>query len=144
MAGFWNAIGLPNVEVIQNLVQLCQQQSQKIEMLEAEIQILQTTMQTLQNNMQISFARTADHQNEQTQAVSQTIQAGFEQQKTELEKWQKEQGKRDADAQRKNTALHQKTQKALADSAKNQDELLRILIVDSLEYELDETINSER
>lgn len=144
MAGFWNAIGLPNVEDIQNLVQLCQQQSQKIEMLEAEIQILQTTMQTLQNNIQISFARTADHQNEQTQAVSQTIQAGFEQQKTELEKWQKEQGKRDADAQRKNTALHQKTQKALADSAKNQDELLRILIVDSLEYELDETINSER
>ena len=94
--------------------------------------------------MQTSFARTADHQSEQTQAVSQTIRVGFEQQKTELEKWQKEQGRRDADAQRKNTTLHQKTQKALADSAKNQDELLRILIVDALEDELDETINSER
>ena len=37
MAGFWNAIGLPNAADIQNLTELCRQQAQRIETLENEV-----------------------------------------------------------------------------------------------------------
>lgn len=129
MAGFWNAIGLPNAADIQNLTELCRQQAQRIEVLENEVRQLQETVQT---QAEQDNAR----QDEREQAIRQTVQDGFAQQKEAFDEWQENQTKKNAVVLRKNTMLHQQTQEKLTESAKNQDELLRILIVNSLGDEL--------
>lgn len=129
MAGFWNAIGLPNAADIQNLTELCRQQAQRIETLENEVRQLRETMQT-------ETEKESTRQDEREQAIRQTVQDSFAQQKEAFDEWQENQTKKNAVVLRKNTMLHQQTQEKLTESAKNQDELLRILIVNSLGDEL--------
>lgn len=133
MAGFWNAIGLPNAADIQNLTELCRQQAQRIETLENEVRQLREIEQT---QAEQDNAR----EDEREQAIRQAVQDGFAQQKEALEEWREEQTKKNAVVLRKNTMLHQQTQEKLTESAKNQDELLRILIVNSLGYEIEKDI----
>ena len=133
MAGFWNAIGLPNAADIQNLTELCRQQAQRIETLENEVRQLQKAVQT---QAEQDNAR----EDEREQAIRQAVQDGFAQQKEALEEWREEQTKKNAVVLRKNTMLHQQTQEKLTESAKNQDELLRILIVNSLGDEIEKDI----
>lgn len=133
MAGFWNAIGLPNAADIQNLTELCRQQAQRIETLENEVRQLREIEQT---QAEQDNAR----EDEREQAIRQAVQDGFAQQKEALEEWREEQTKKNAVVLRKNTMLHQQTQEKLTESAKNQDELLRILIVNSLGDELEKDI----
>lgn len=133
MAGFWNAIGLPNAADIQNLTELCRQQAQRIEMLENEVRQLREIEQT---QAEQDNAR----EDEREQAIRQAVQDGFAQQKEAFEEWHEEQTKKNAVVLRKNTMLHQQTQEKLTESAKNQDELLRILIVNSLGDELEKDI----
>lgn len=130
MAGFWNAIGLPNAADIQNLTELCRQQAQRIETLENEVRQLREIVQT---QAEQDNAR----EDEREQAVRQMVQEGFAQQQETFAEWREEQTKKNAVILRKNTMLHQQTQETLAESAKNQDELLRILIVNSLGDELE-------
>lgn len=125
MAGFWNAIGLPNAADIQNLTELYRQQAQRIETLENEARQLREIVQT---QAEQDNAR----EDEREQAIRQAVQDGFAQQKEAFEEWREEQTKKNAVVLRKNTMLHQQTQEKLTESAKNQDELLRILIVNSL------------
>ena len=125
MAGFWNAIGLSNAADIQNLTELCRQQAQRIETLENEVRQLREIVQT---QAEQDNAR----EDEREQAVRQMVQEGFAQQQETFAEWREEQTKKNAVILRKNTMLHQQTQETLAESAKNQDELLRILIVNSL------------
>ena len=131
MAGFWNAIGLPNAANIQNLTELCRQQ--RIETLENEVLQMQKAVQT---QAEQDNAR----EDEREQAIRQAVQDGFAQQKEAFEEWREEQTKKNAVVLRKNTMLHQQTQEKLTESAKNQDELLRILIVNSLGDELEKDI----
>ena len=133
MASFWNAIGLPNAADIQNLTELCRQQAQRIETLENEVRQLREIEQT---QAEQDNAR----EDEREQAIRQAVQDGFAQQKEALEEWREEQTKKNAVVLRKNTMLHQQTQEKLAESAKNQDELLRILIVNSLGDEIEKDI----
>ena len=133
MAGFWNAIGLPNAADIQNLTELCRQQAQRIETLENEVRQLREIVQTQEEQ---DNAR----EDEREQAIRQAVQDGFAQQKEAFEEWREEQIKKNAVVRRKNTMLHQQTQEKLTESAKNQDELLRILIVNSLGDELEKDI----
>ena len=133
MAGFWNAIGLPNAADIQNLTELCRQQAQRIETLENEVRQLREIEQT---QAEQDNAR----EDEREQAIRQAVQDGFAQQKEALEEWREEQTKKNAVVLRKNTMLHQQTQEKLTESAKNQDELLRILILNSLGDEIEKDI----
>lgn len=133
MAGFWNAIGLPNAADIQNLTELCRQQAQRIETLENEVRQLREIEQT---QAEQDNAR----EDEREQAIRQAVQDSFAQQKEALEEWREEQTKKNAVVLRKNTMLHQQTQEKLTESAKNQDELLRILIVNSLGDEIEKDI----
>ena len=137
MAGFWNAIGLPNAADIQNLTELCRQQAQRIETLENEVRRLQKAVQTQSEQ---DNAR----EDEREQAVRQTVQDGFAQQQETFAEWREEQTKKNAVILRKNTMLHQQTQEKLAESAKNQDELLRILIVNSLGDELEKDMEEPK
>ncbi len=137
MAGFWNAIGLPNAADIQNLTELCRQQAQRIETLENEVRQLQKAVQTQSEQ---DNAR----EDEREQAVRQTVQDGFAQQQETFAEWREEQTKKNAVILRKNTMLHQQTQEKLAESAKNQDELLRILIVNSLGDELEKDMEEPK
>ena len=137
MAGFWNAIGLPNAADIQNLTELCRQQAQRIETLENEVRQLQKAVQTQSEQ---DNAR----EDEREQAVRQTVQDGFAQQQETFAEWREEQTKKNAVILRKNTMLHQQTQEMLAESAKNQDELLRILIVNSLGDELEKDMEEPK
>ena len=79
-------------------------------------------------------------EDEREQAIRQAVQDGFAQQKEALEEWREEQTKKNAGVLRENTMLHQQTQEKLTESAKNQDELLRILIVNSLGDEIEKDI----
>lgn len=133
MAGFWNAIGLPNIADIQNLTELCRKQAQRIETLENEVRQLQETVQTQEEKQNV-------RQDEREQAIRQTVQDGFAQQNVAFAEWQENQTKKNAVILRKNIMLHQQTQEKLMESAKNQDELLRILIVNSLGEELEKDI----
>lgn len=137
MAGFWNAIGLPNAADIQNLTELCRQQAQRIETLENEVRQLQKAVQTQSEQ---DNAR----EDEREQAVRQTVQDGFAQQQETFAEWREEQTKKNAVILRKNTMLHQQTQEKLAELAKNQDELLRILIVNSLGDELEKDMEEPK
>ena len=137
MDGFWNAIGLPNAADIQNLTELCRQQAQRIETLENEVRQLQKAVQTQSEQ---DNAR----EDEREQAVRQTVQDGFAQQQETFAEWREEQTKKNAVILRKNTMLHQQTQEKLAESAKNQDELLRILIVNSLGDELEKDMEEPK
>lgn len=137
MASFWNAIGLPNAADIQNLTELCRQQAQRIETLENEVRQLQKAVQTQSEQ---DNAR----EDEREQAVRQTVQDGFAQQQETFAEWREEQTKKNAVILRKNTMLHQQTQEKLAESAKNQDELLRILIVNSLGDELEKDMEEPK
>lgn len=137
MAGFWNALGLPNAADIQNLTELCRQQAQRIETLENEVRQLQKAVQTQSEQ---DNAR----EDEREQAVRQTVQDGFAQQQETFAEWREEQTKKNAVILRKNTMLHQQTQEKLAESAKNQDELLRILIVNSLGDELEKDMEEPK
>ncbi|MFQ9126985.1 MAG: hypothetical protein ACLR4Z_09650 [Butyricicoccaceae bacterium] len=100
MAGFWNAIGLPNAADIQNLTELCRQQAQRIETLENEVRQLQKAVQT---QAEQDNAR----EDEREQAIRQAVQDGFAQQKEAFEEWREEQTKKNAVVLRKNTMLHQ-------------------------------------
>ena len=133
MASFWNAIGLPNAADIQNLTELCRQQAQRIETLENEVRQLREIVQT-------QAEQDNDREDERAQTIRQAVQDGFAQQKEAFEEWREEPTKKNAVVLRKNTMLHQQTQEKLAESAKNQDELLRILIVNSLGDELEKDI----
>ena len=137
MAGFWNAIGLPNMADIQNLTELCRQQAQRIETLENEVRQLREIVQT---QAEQDNAR----EDEREQAIRQAVQDGFAQQKEAFEEWCEEQTKKNAVVLRKNTMLHQQTQEKLTESAKNQDELLRILIVNSLGDELEKDMEEPK
>ena len=137
MAGFWNAIGLPNMADIQNLTELCRQQAQRIETLENEVRQLREIVQT---QAEQDNAR----EDEREQAIRQALQDGFAQQKEAFEEWREEQTKKNAVVLRKNTMLHQQTQEKLTESAKNQDELLRILIVNSLGDELEKDMEEPK
>ena len=137
MAGFWNAIGLPNAADIQNLTELCRQQAQRIETLENEVRQLREIVQT---QAEQDNAR----EDEREQAVRQMVQEGFAQQQETFAEWREEQAKKNAVVLRKNTMLHQQTQEKLAESAKNQDELLRILIVNSLGDELEKDMEEPK
>lgn len=137
MAGFWNAIGLPNKADIQNLTELCRQQMQRIETLENEVRQLREIVQT---QAEQDNAR----EDERAQAVKQTVQEGFAQQQEAFAEWREEQTKKNAVVLRKNTMLHQQTQEKLTESAKNQDELLRILIVNSLGDELEKDMEEPK
>lgn len=137
MAGFWNAIGLPNAADIQNLTELCRQQAQRIETLENEVRQLREIVQT---QAEQDNAR----EDEREQAIRQTVQDGFAQQQETFAEWCEEQTKKNAVILRKNTMLHQQTQEKLAESAKNQDELLRILIVNSLGDELEKDMEEPK
>mgnify|MGYP000000520153 FL=1 len=137
MAGFWNAIGLPNAADIQNLTELCRQQAQRIETLENEVRQLREIVQT---QAEQDNAR----EDEREQAIRQTVQDGFAQQQETFAEWREEQTKKNAVILRKNTMLHQQTQEKLAESAKNQDELLRILIVNSLGDELEKDMEEPK
>lgn len=137
MAGFWNAIGLPNAADIQNLTELCRQQAQRIETLENEVRQLREIVQT---QAEQDNAR----EDEREQAIRQTVQDGFAQQKEAFDEWQENQTKKNAVVLRKNTMLHQQTQEKLTESAKNQDELLRILIVNSLGDELEKNMEEPK
>lgn len=137
MAGFWNAIGLPNAADIQNLTELCRQQAQRIETLENEVRQLREIVQT---QAEQDNAR----EDEREQAVRQMVQEGFAQQQETFAEWREEQTKKNAVILRKNTMLHQQTQETLAESAKNQDELLRILIVNSLGDELEKDMEEPK
>lgn len=137
MAGFWNAIGLPNAADIQNLTELCRQQAQRIETLENEVRQLREIVQT---QAEQDNAR----EDEREQAIRQAVQDGFAQQKEAFEEWREEQTKKNAVVLRKNTMLHQQTQEKLTESAKNQDELLRILIVNSLGDELEKKMEEPK
>ena len=123
----------PNAADIQNLTELCRQQAQRIETLENEVRQLQKAVQT---QAEQDNAR----EDEREQAIRQAVQDGFAQQKEAFEEWREEQTKKNAVVLRKNTMLHQQTQEKLTESAKNQDELLRILIVNSLGDELEKDI----
>ena len=136
-AGFWNAIGLPNAADIQNLTELCRQQAQRIETLENEVRQLREIVQT---QAEQDNAR----EDEREQAIRQTVQDGFAQQQETFAEWREEQTKKNAVILRKNTMLHQQTQEKLAESAKNQDELLRILIVNSLGDELEKDMEEPK
>ena len=59
MAGFWNAIGLPNAADIQNLTELCRQQAQRIETLENEVRQLREIVQTQAEQNRITLERTS-------------------------------------------------------------------------------------
>ena len=133
MASFWNAIGLPNAADIQNLTELCRQQAQRIETLENEVRQLREIVQT-------QAEQDNDREDERAQTIRQAVQDGFAQQQETFAEWREEQTKKNAVVLRKNTMLHQQTQEKLAESAKNQDELLRILIVNSLGDELEKDI----
>ena len=108
MAGFWNAIGLPNAADIQNLTELCRQQAQRIETLENEVRQLREIEQT---QAEQDNAR----EDEREQAIRQAVQDGFAQQKEAFEEWREEQAKKNAVVLRKNTMLHQQTQEKLTD-----------------------------
>lgn len=86
--------------------------------------------------MQTQAEQDNAREDEREQAIRQAVQDGFAQQKEAFEEWREEQTKKNAVVLRKNTMLHQQTQEKLTESAKNQDELLRILIVNSLGDEL--------
>lgn len=137
MAGFWNAIGLPNAADIQNLTELCRQQMQRIETLENEVRQLREIVQT---QAEQDNAR----EDEREQAIRQAVQDGFAQQQETFAEWHEEQTKKNAVILRKNTILHQQTQEKLTESAKNQDELLRILIVNSLGDELEKDMEEPK
>ena len=91
MAGFWNAIGLPNAADIQNLTELCRQQAQRIETLENEVRQLREIVQT---QAEQDNAR----EDEREQAIRQAVQDGFAQQKEAFEEWREEQIKKNAKA----------------------------------------------
>ena len=119
--------------IFKNLTELCRQQAQRIETLENEVRQLREIVQTQEEQ---DNAR----EDEREQAIRQAVQDGFAQQKEAFEEWREEQIKKNAVVLRKNTMLHQQTQEKLTESAKNQDELLRILIVNSLGDELEKDI----
>ena len=97
-------------------------------------------MRQMQKAVQTQSEQDNAREDEREQAVRQTVQDGFAQQKEAFEEWREEQTKKNAVILRKNTMLHQQTQEKLTESAKNQDELLRILIVNSLGDELEKDI----
>ena len=97
-------------------------------------------MRQLREIVQTQAEQDNDREDEREQAIRQAVQDGFAQQKEAFEEWREEQTKKNAVVLRKNTMLHQQTQEKLTESAKNQDELLRILIVNSLGDELEKDI----
>lgn len=97
-------------------------------------------MRQLREIVQTQAEQDNAREDEREQAIRQAVQDGFAQQQETFAEWREEQSKKNAVVLRKNTMLHQQTQEKLAESAKNQDELLRILIVNSLGDELEKDI----
>lgn len=110
----------------------------------ARIETLENEVRQLQEIVQTQAEQDNAREDEREQAIRQAVQDGFAQQKEAFEEWREEQTKKNAVVLRKNTMLHQQTQEKLTESAKNQDELLRILIVNSLGDELEKKMEEPK
>lgn len=101
-------------------------------------------MRQLREIVQTQAEQDNAREDEREQAIRQAVQDGFAQQKEAFEEWREEQTKKNAVVLRKNTMLHKQTQEKLTESAKNQDELLWILIVNSLGDELEKDMEEPK
>nr|WP_302656200.1 hypothetical protein [uncultured Agathobaculum sp.] len=144
MSSFWNKIGLPCAADIENLTQLCQQQAQRINDLEQEVTQLKDEQSASTTKTEELFAQTSADRNAQAESLQQQLSAMLGEQMAKLETWRSDDTQKSAILQSKDTRRYNQLMDAISESGKNQDELLRILIANSLGDEMQKIISQSK
>ena len=139
---FWNWLGLPNRSDVLALQDLLQTQSEQLARMETENQRLSTLLERtkqrvglLQNALIFREKRIVEKTG---QEVREQVQASV----AEITRKLGEAQEQTAAQMEKLSFAEGKTYDALMKSAENQDELLRIFIVNTLQKELEATLDS--
>lgn len=144
MSSFWNKIGLPCAADIENLTQLCQQQSQRINDLEQEISQLKAELVADTAKTEQLFAQNSADRTAQTDALQQQLSAMLSEQMTNFETWRSDDTQKNALLKSTSTRRYNQLLDAISEAGKNQDELLRILIANSLGDEMQKIISKSK
>ena len=130
MKNFWNCIGLPSVKDMQALVQTCQEQQQQLSSLEQEVQELKTALFAHVDGI---WKQAAERQDNQTSALCRMIQTSLDAQDELL----KQLAETSAQSAEKNHAVLTASQKDILNRLSEQNEWLRLAVVNSLRNEVD-------
>lgn len=133
MKNFWNCIGLPSVKDMQALVQTCQEQQQQLSSLEQEVQELKTALFAHVDGI---WKQAAERQDNQTSALCRMIQASLDAQDELLRQF----AETAAQSAEKNQAALTASQQDILNRLGEQNEWLRLAVVNSLREELDSAL----
>lgn len=134
MKNFWNCIGLPSVKDMQALVQTCQEQQQQLSSLEQEVWELKTALSTHVDGI---WKQAAERQDNQTSALCRMIQTSLGAQDELL----KQLAETSAQSAEKNHAALTASQKDILNRLNEQNEWLRLAVVNSLRNEVDAVLS---
>lgn len=143
MSSFWNKIGLPCAADIENLTHICQQQTQRISDLEQEVTQLKADLVADMAKTEEIFAQNTAEQTTQTDTLQQ-LSAMLSEHLTQLKSWKDDYTTKSDILQSKNTRCYNQLLDTVSESSKNQDELLRILIVNSLGDEMQKILSQSK
>lgn len=130
MKNFWNCIGLPSVKDMQALVQTCQEQQQQLSSLEQEVRELKTALFAHVDGI---WKQAAERQDNQTSALCRMIQTSLDAQDELL----KQLAETSAQSAEKNHIALTASQKDILNRLSEQNEWLRLAVVNSLRNEVD-------
>lgn len=133
MRSFWNWIGLPSAKDVQALVQTCQEQQQQISSLDQEVQELKATLST---HIDEIWKQATERQDGQTSALCRMIQTSLDAQDELLRQFVETA----AQSAEKNQAALTASQQAILNRLSEQNEWLRLAVVNSLREELDSAL----
>ena len=133
MRNFWNWIGLPSVKDVQALVQTCQEQQQQISSLDQEVQELKAALST---HIDEIWTQATERQDSQTSALCRMIQTSLDAQDELLRQF----AETAAQSAEKNQAALTASQQDILNRLSEQNEWLRLAVVNSLREELDSVL----
>lgn len=143
MSSFWNKIGLPSVADIEKLMHICQQRSQCINDLEQEVTQLKADLVVDMAKTEELFAQNTVDRTTQADTLQQ-LSAMLSEYLTQLESWKNDYTTKSDVLQNKNTRCYNQLLDTVSEFSKNQDELLRILIVNSLGDEMQKILSQSK
>lgn len=130
MRNFWNWIGLPSTKDVQALVQTCREQQQQISSLDQEVQELEAALST---HIDEIWKQATERQDSQTSALCRMIQTSLDAQDELLRQF----AETAAQSAEKNHAVLTASQKDILNRLSEQNEWLRLAVVNSLRNEVD-------
>lgn len=141
--GFWNRIGLPSAADFRELQQLCHAQEQRISDVEATNRQLTETLRSIDLHLGALGEKLEGSQKQCADDISRSVKKQLQAYESNFFQKLDTIARLASTEQEKLMSVNENTYQLLTRSAKDQDELLRILIVNMLQGEVDQLLDQK-